>query len=107
MIVREKRRWPPGVVKTGMRPSSAHRRSVPGAIPSRRLASPRPTHVVDDRVSCGTGTSSILTITSRLCPIVRNPADGESRAMQSLTSRSTTGASAAAPRLSHRSVPGR
>ena len=34
------RRWPPGVVQAGTRPSSAQRRSVSGSTPSSRLAGP-------------------------------------------------------------------
>src|SRR5438093_1882130 len=40
---REKRRWPPGVVKTLSRPASLQRRRVAGETPSTRLASERPT----------------------------------------------------------------
>src|SRR5919109_2010386 len=40
---REKRRCPPGVVKTRRRPASLQRRTVAGDTPSRRLASERPT----------------------------------------------------------------
>ena len=42
-LAREKRRWPPGVVKTRSRPASLHRRIVAGETPRMRLASVRPT----------------------------------------------------------------
>ena len=38
---RSKRRWPPGVVKASIRPSSAQRRSVSWSTPRSRLAGPR------------------------------------------------------------------
>lgn len=42
--VRRKRRWPPGVVNTSMRPSSAQRRSVSGSTPTSLAAAPRASH---------------------------------------------------------------
>ena len=65
IVRRSKRRWPPGVVHDGTRPSSAQRRRVSGSTPSIRLAGPRDSQGAGSGVAAGAGSSGTVVSVGR------------------------------------------